>query len=113
MKKLSIQFQLYFLKSQYVLFDVLSNITNANKYFVRKKIYIGVAIIALSVINSCSSSENSKKVSEKKKDSIPEITTTCYDVAIPPPKDSTQKTINQTVGNTGNVNKPKKSKNKL
>lgn len=92
MKKLIIRIQLYFLRGQYIFFDLLSDITNANKYFVRKKIYIGVAIIALSVIYSCSSSE-SKKVNVKKKDSLPEVTTTCYMIITPTSeiKDSTKK----------------------
>jgi len=77
MKKPIIRVRLLLLKGQYLVFDVLSNVTNANKYFVRKKIYVGVAIMALSVINSCSSSED-KKVNVTKKNGLPGNTTSCY-----------------------------------
>jgi TonB family protein len=95
MKKLSSQIKLFYLKVLYVFLDVLTDITDANPFFVKQKIYIGAAIIAVSVtINSCSSSGNHKVIKNDKKDSIKEITTMCYKaiLAVKQDKDASIKT---------------------
>lgn len=84
MKKLSFRIKLRYLKVLYAFLDLLTNITNANPYFVRQKIYIGAAIIAVSVtINSCSSSGNHTISANEKKDNKQELPTLCYEPVAP------------------------------
>jgi TonB family protein len=74
------RYQLLYLKGQYVIFDLLADITNANQYIVRKKIYLGAAIIAISVtINSCSSAGNRKNAGDDRKDKFSGTRTSCYE----------------------------------
>jgi len=82
MKRLSIQLRLFILRALFLAIDLLTTISHANQYLVRKKIYLGAAIVSLSVLlTSCSSS--AEKAKNSKKDTLAEINSLCYKPVAP------------------------------
>ena len=59
--------RLLLLKNLFNILDALSNIEKLHKYIINKKIYLGTAIVSLSIVNS-SCNTNNKSINKQKKD---------------------------------------------
>jgi TonB family protein len=79
MEKVSIKIKLYFLLGLYEFVDLLTDVSKANSFIVKKKISIGAAIISMSLsLSSCSSHSNKTIGKSNKKTNVVEAKSTCY-----------------------------------